>query len=103
MKSRLKVLRVAIGGIIILGFIGLFGFKLYEGRRVDTLWQIVLLAIVFASGYAVFGEEFGRGIEQAKEVAAEGDESDDTDGRGESVATDEENKPVVTPNDTDEE
>jgi hypothetical protein len=103
MRKRLKSVRIAVGGLILLSFVGLFGFKLFEGQRVDTLWQIVLVAIVFASGYAVFGEEFGKGIEQAKEVASEGDGGSDTPTNKGGGGTDGQNEASVPAVSTDDE
>lgn len=75
-----RALRAGVGAVVILSVVGLWAHGQANGAPLETIWQVVMLALVFASAYSVFGR---RTVENAVETAQElqgGDtEGDDGD------------------------
>lgn len=70
---------VATGVIAIV--LGLWAHGHWTGSPMDMLWDVVVLALLIASGYAIFGKRtMGQAIADARELAGEADDSEDDDG-----------------------
>lgn len=75
---------VATGVIAVV--LGLWAHGQLAGESMDMLWDVVVLALLVASGYAVFGQDtMGQAIDDAQDLASEdagGDGDADTGGDG---------------------
>ena len=73
-------LRTAIGTAVITAFVSLWIYLEVYASGMGTLWELVMLAIVVASGYAVFGEAImGSAIDDAQSIQGSADDEDSDD------------------------
>ena len=69
-----RALRAVVGTAIIAVVLGLWAHGQLTDAPMDMLWDVVVLALLIASGYSVFGRRtMDRAVETAQEVA--GDDS----------------------------
>lgn len=82
-----RALRAFVGTVVIATVVGVWlHARLINGARLGTLWQVVILALVIASGYAVFGPRtMTRAVEDARDLSGEG-ETDTSDDAGDDDA-----------------
>ncbi|MBX0350495.1 hypothetical protein [Haloarcula pellucida] len=74
----------AVGTIVIVGVLLVWGRAQILGQSLDMLWQVAMLAILLASGYAVFGQRaMQSAVEDAQEIT-DNDSDDSNDGTDES-------------------
>ena len=70
-------LRTWIGTGVITAFTGLWMYLEVYATGMGTLWELVMLAIVVASGYAVFGEAImSASIDDAQTIRGATDDED---------------------------
>jgi len=85
-----RALRALVATAVIAVVLGLWAHGQVTGRPLDMLWDVVILALVVAAGYTVFGREtMGQAIADAQEMASEGDEGGDVGGARVSETPDE--------------
>jgi len=64
-----RALRAGIGAAIIATVTGLWAYGQLYGTPLGTLWEVVMLAIVIAAGFAVFGRAtFTAALDEADQV-----------------------------------
>jgi len=64
-----RALRAGVGAAIIATVTGLWAYGQLYGTPLGTLWEVVMLAIVIAAGFAVFGKDtFGAALDEAQDV-----------------------------------
>ncbi len=73
--------RAIVGTAVIVTVLGLWTHAHLAGQPLDMLWDVVVLALVIASGYAVFGRRtMQSAVQDAQEIAGDGSEEDDETG-----------------------
>jgi len=73
-----RLLRASVGTIVILAFTGIWVWKWFQGDQLSSLWTLTMIAIIFASGMAVFGKEtFTSGVEEAQKVTKDSEEPEE--------------------------
>ena len=73
--------RAIVGSVVIATVIGLWAHAHLTGTGPDMLWDVVVLALVIASGYAVFGRRtMQSAVQDAQDIASDGTEEDDATG-----------------------
>jgi len=78
-----RALRAGVGAGVILVVVAMWAHGQLTGDPLSTLWEVVVLAIVLAGGYSVFGHStMSAAIDDAQEIT---DGSDDSDGDGQST------------------
>jgi hypothetical protein len=78
-----RALRAGVGAGVILVVVAMWAHGQLTGDPLSTLWEVVVLAIVLAGGYSVFGHStMSAAIDDAQDIA---DGSDDSDGDGQST------------------
>jgi uncharacterized protein (DUF58 family) len=71
-----RALRAGVGTVLIGVVIALWAHGQLTGQPLGTLWDVVILALLIASGMAVFGRRtFGAALEEAEKVS--GDDGED--------------------------
>lgn len=68
-RALQHVVATGVIGVVL----GLWAHSQLTGRQMDVLWTVAILALLLASGYVLFGRAMSRGVEDAKEIAGEGD------------------------------
>lgn len=84
MPDNYPPLRKLVAVIVLVAVVALWAYGRLTGnlagQAMGTLWEVVMLAIVIAAGYTVFGPDtMGQAVDDAQELANQGDQSDDTD------------------------
>lgn len=76
-----RFLRSLVGTAVIFAVVGLWIHARLYGSPLGTLWEVVMLLLVVASGYAVFGREtMTHAVEDAQEIRdGESEDSNDDD------------------------
>lgn len=70
-----RALRAAIGAGVITVVTAMWVYAQLKGQPLGTLWEVVMLAIVIAAGFAVFGRRtFGAALDEAEQVSGGGDD-----------------------------
>jgi hypothetical protein len=78
-----RALRAGVGAGVILVVVAMWAHGQLTGDPLSTLWEVVVLAIVLAGGYSVFGHStMSAAIDDAQEIA---DGSDDGEDDGQST------------------
>ena len=78
-----RALRAGVGAGVVLVVVAMWAHGQLTGDPLSTLWEVVVLAIVLAGGYSVFGHStMSAAIDDAQEIT---DGSDDSDGDGQST------------------
>ena len=73
-----RALRALVGTGIIAAIVGLWVHARLAGEPLGTLWEVVMLALVIAAGYAVFGHRtMAQAVEDARDLSGEGGDEDD--------------------------
>lgn len=75
-----RLLRAIVGTVVISAVVGLWIHARLTGSGLGTLWEVVMLALVIAAGYAVFGPDtMSSAVDDAKSLSGEGggDEPDE--------------------------
>ena len=77
-----RALRAGVGAGVIAVVVGLWAHGQLTGDELGTLWEVVVLAIVLAGGYSVFGHRtMNAAVDDAQELA---DGAGDTDSEDQS-------------------
>lgn len=64
-----RALRAVVGTAIIVTVVALWVWGHVQGQRLGTLWDVVLLALLIASGIAVFGRRtFVDALDEAEQI-----------------------------------
>ncbi|GGK74628.1 hypothetical protein [Haloarcula sebkhae] len=72
-----RALRATVGTAVIATVTALWAHGQLTDNPLGTLWEVVILAIVIAAGFAVFGRRtFGAALDEAEQVKG-GDGDDD--------------------------
>jgi hypothetical protein len=75
-----RALRAVVGAVVIATTVGLWAHGKVVGSELGTLWDVVVIALLIASGIAVFGRDtMTTGLEEAKDVSGQSD-TEDSDG-----------------------
>jgi len=70
-----RALRALVGTAVITTVTAMWAYGQLYGQPLGTLWEVVILAIVIASGIAVFGRRtFGTALDEAEQVKGGGDD-----------------------------
>jgi uncharacterized membrane protein len=73
-----RLLRALVGTGIIAAVVGLWIHARLIGEPLGTLWEVVMLALVIAAGYAVFGHRtMTQAVEDARDLSGEGETEDE--------------------------
>ena len=80
-----RALRAVVATAVIAVVLGLWARGQLVGEPLDMLWDVVVLALLVASGYAVFGRKtMGQAVEDAQSIADgssdSGESQEDDDG-----------------------
>jgi hypothetical protein len=71
-----RALRAAVGTIVIGTFVAIWAYAQLYAEPMGTLWALVMLVLLVASGYAVFGRAtMTSAVEDAQEL--QGDQEGD--------------------------
>ena len=80
-----RTLRALVGTGAVVLVLALWAHGQLTGDPLSTLWEVVVLAIVIAGGYAVFGEStMSAAMDDAQDLTDGGGDGDD--GRGATTA-----------------
>lgn len=64
--------KIAISSLYLLTPLGILIYRFWQGQTPDTLVFIVVLILIFASAYVVYGEKVvDKATEKAKEVSSD--------------------------------
>jgi hypothetical protein len=64
-----RALRAAIGAIVVMAVTALWIYGQMAGQPLGTLWDVVMLSIVIAAGFAVFGRRtFSAAVDEAESL-----------------------------------
>jgi len=75
-----RALRSAVGAVVLVSVITLWAHGQLTGDPLGTTWDIVVVALVLASGYAVYGDEtMSAAVDEAQELT-ESSDGGDSDG-----------------------
>ncbi|ACM56364.1 hypothetical protein [Halorubrum lacusprofundi] len=75
-----RALRAGVGASVIAVVVALWAHGQLTGDELGTLWEVVVLAIILAGGYSVFGHStMSAAVDDAQELA---DGADDEEGDG---------------------
>jgi hypothetical protein len=75
-----RALRAGVGAAVILVVVGLWAHGQATGSPLETIWQVVMLALVLAAAYSVFGQRtVENAVETAQELQGSDTEGDDGD------------------------
>lgn len=67
----------AVGTVVIVSVLGVWARAQVLGQPLDMLWQVAMLGILLASGYAVFGERIMQSaVEDAQEISGNDSEGE---------------------------
>lgn len=80
-----RALRAGVGALVVTAVIALWAYGQVVGDPLGTLWDVVVLAIVLASAYSVYGyETMSAAVDEAQDVAGtgEGDDAEEGDEDG---------------------
>lgn len=67
-----RLLRATVGTALIAVVVGLWAHGQLTGAPMDMLWDVVVLALLVASGYSVFGRRtMDAAVETAQELQGE--------------------------------
>lgn len=73
-----RKLRAGVAATVVLATIALWAHGHLTGEPLGTLWDVVVLAFVLASGYAVYGEQtMDSAVETAQEMTDGADAGDE--------------------------
>ncbi|OYR53593.1 hypothetical protein DJ73_07225 [Halorubrum sp. Ea1] len=73
-----RALRAGVGTLVILVVLGLWVRGQIVGDPLGTLWDVVVLALLLASGYAVYGPRtMSNAVEDAQELSDGGTDTDE--------------------------
>ncbi|MDS0258580.1 hypothetical protein NDI56_04035 [Haloarcula sp. S1CR25-12] len=73
-----RALRAGAGAVVLATVVGVWVHSYVTGQQPGTLLQVVYIALVIASGFAVFGRDtFGAALDEAQDVQGGGE--DDTE------------------------
>ena len=82
-----RALRAGVGAGVILVVVAMWAHGQLTGDPLSTLWEVVVLAIVLAGGYSVFGHStMSAAIDDAQEIA-DGSEDGESEGQAEVAET----------------
>lgn len=73
-----RKVRTAVSVGVVAVFLGVYLWKLYTGQPVRAVTYGVVVAFAIAAGYGIWGNLFGKAVEDAKEMT--GQESSDDGG-----------------------
>lgn len=62
-----KAIRSIVAGLIVLSFFGTWLSMMWTGKDPDSLLLVGAISILFASGYYLWGDAMGKGIDAAEE------------------------------------
>ena len=72
-----RALRATVGTAVIASVVAVWLHARLTGEPLGTLWEVVMLALVLAAGYAVFGPRtMTAAVEDARDLSGEGGEED---------------------------
>jgi hypothetical protein len=76
-----RALRAGVGTVVITVVLGLWTYGKYTGEPLGAMWDVVVIALLIASGIAVFGRKtMTAGLDEAQDVAGQsGTEEGDVD------------------------
>ena len=76
-----RALRAGVGASVILVVVAMWAHGQLTGDPLSTLWEVVVLAIVLAGGYSVFGHStMSAAIDDAQEIT-DGSDGGEDDGQ----------------------
>jgi len=79
-----RALRAVVATAVIAVVLGLWARGQLAGEPLDMLWDVVVLALLVASGYAIYGRQtMGQAVEDAQSIA-DGSSGDDSSGGADS-------------------
>lgn len=71
-SSHSDNVKLAISAIYVLVPLGLLALREFQGRTVDSLILLIVVMLMFASAYVIFGEKIvDKATEQAKDVSGQ--------------------------------
>ena len=77
-----RALRAVVATAVIAVVLGLWARGQLVGEPLDMLWDVVVLALLVASGYAIYGEKtMGQAVDDAQSIADGSSESDSGEGQ----------------------
>ncbi|WP_277540214.1 hypothetical protein [Haloarcula laminariae] len=74
-----RALRAGAGAVVLATVVGVWVHSYVTGKQPGTLLQVVYIALVIASGFAVFGRDtFGAALDEADQVTnGDGNDGDE--------------------------
>jgi hypothetical protein len=77
-KQPYRALRAGFGAVLLALVVGLWAHGQLAGEPMGTLWELVILALVLAGGYSVFGEQtMTSAVDTAQDLQGGGDQEGD--------------------------
>jgi inosine-uridine nucleoside N-ribohydrolase len=75
-----RALRAVVATAVISLILGLWGHGHLTGDPLGAMWDVVAIALLIASGYAIFGRRtMDAAVETAQDVSGQGDQTEASD------------------------